>query len=134
MEKWSKANESLYHTSEISIQKPGCTEKEFVIEKENTENTFIHLYHVYGIDTKQSRRLLFTIEQKGMDLNKDPMFKWDEEYLYVMFDRIDNEDPKIRIYDGKVGVDPRGFLPKLIRYSILKKTVVFNLLVKRLRK
>lgn len=92
LEKWAKKNETLYHTCEISIQTPGCPEREFIIEKKNTDNTFIHLYHVYGIDAKQDRRLLFTIEQKGMNLDREPILKWDEQYLYVMFDGIDNED------------------------------------------
>ena len=118
LEKWSKKNETLYHTSEISIQTPGCAEREFAIEKKNTDDQFIYLYHVYGINNEQDRRLLFTIEQKGMNLDREPILKWDEEYLYVLFDGLDNEDMGIRIYDGKVGADPQGFLPKLVRYSL----------------
>jgi len=118
LEKWSKINETLYHTSEISILTPGCAEREFTIEKKNTDNQFIHLYHVYGMNNEQDRRLLFTIEQKGMNLDREPILKWDEQYLYVMFDGLDNEDMGIHIYDGKVGADPQGFLPKLIRYGL----------------
>ena len=118
LEKWSKKNETLYHTSEISIQTPGCAEREFAIEKKNTDDQFIHLYHVYGINSEQDRRLLFTIEQKGMNLDREPILKWDEQYLYVLFDGLDNEDVGIRIYDGKVGAEPQGFLPKLVRYSL----------------
>ena len=118
LEKWSKAHESLYHTSEISIQTPGCEEQEFAIEKENTDNKFIHFYHLYGTNDEQRKRLLFTIIQKGMDLDRAPILKWDEQYLYVMFDGIDNEDMGAHIYDGKVGADPQGFFPKLIRYSL----------------
>ena len=118
LDKWSKAHENLYHTSEISIHTPACAEREFTIEKKNTDDSFIHLYHVYGINNGQDKRLLFTIEQKGMNLDREPILKWDEQYLYVMFDGLDNEDERIRIYDGKVGADPQGFLPKLIRYSL----------------
>ena len=118
LEKWSKKNETLYHTSEISIQIPECAEQEFAIEKKDTENQFIHLYHVYGINNEQDRRLVFTIEQKGMNLDREPILKWDEQYLYVLFDGLDNEDVGIRIYDGKVGAEPQGFLPKLVRYSL----------------
>ena len=118
LEKWSKKNETLYHTSEISIQTPGCAEREFAIENKNTDDQFIHLYHVYGISNEQDRRLLFTIEQKGMNLDREPILKWDEQYLYVLFDGLDNEDVGIRIYDGKVGAEPQGFLPKLVRYSL----------------
>lgn len=118
LEKWAEKNETLYHTSEIKIQTPGCTEREFAIEKKNTDNTFIHLYHIYGLGSKEDRRLLFTIEQKGMNLDREPVLKWDEQYLYVMFDGMDNEDMGIYMYDGKVGADPQGFLPKLIRYRL----------------
>lgn len=117
LEKWSKSHESLYHTSEISIHTPACAEQEFAIEKENTDDPFIHLYHVYGMNNEQDKRLLFTIEQKGMNLDREPILKWDEQYLYVLFDGLDNEAKGIYIYDGKVYADPQGFLPKLIRYS-----------------
>ena len=118
LKKWYEKNESLYHRSEISIHPPACTERDFTIERENTNDQFIHLYHVYGINHQQDKRLLFTIKQKGMNLHREPILKWDEQYLYVIFDGIDNEDIKIRIYDGKVGADPQAFLPKLVRYSL----------------
>lgn len=123
LKKWSEKNETLYHRSEIRIQTPACTEREFIIEKKNTENQFIHLYHVYGINNEQEKRLLFTIEQKGMDLDREPILKWDDQYLYVMFDGLNNEDTGISIDDGKAAADPQGFLPKLVRYSLADGSV-----------
>lgn len=58
-----------------------------------------------------------------MDLNRAPKLIQSKEALYILFEGLDNEDLMERLYDGVVGADPQGFLPRLYRYDLKTKEV-----------
>lgn len=122
LERWTEKQESLAHICEVDVLYSNSGLESFYIEKEDTEE-FLHYYNIYGEDALGNAEKLFTLRQRGMTLDREPRLKWDEKYLYVLFDGLDNEDIYIRMYDDKVGADPQGFSPVLYRYDLETKAV-----------
>lgn len=115
---WAAANETVYHSCEFTVH-PGAVEglEGFYIYKDAAAEADRYRYHIMGVDGEGKSRELFWLEEYGMDLERAPGIRADEEYLYVLFDGLDNEAPAIRLYGNEVGADPQGFFPFLYRYQ-----------------
>lgn len=114
---FSETFETAYHTSEFNIVMKREQEPEGCFIYKEPAGQFRNNYHVMEITSDGAVRELFVLEETGMDLDRAPLLKQDKDCLYVLFDGMDNEDRTERIYQGAVGADPQGFLPRLFRYD-----------------
>lgn len=89
----------------------------FYLYRTETGAPHRYLYHVCGIGADGKKKELFGLEEYGMDPDRSPMLRADGEYVYVLFDGLDDENSGGRIYDGKVQADIQGFWPVLYRYD-----------------
>lgn len=109
-----------YHSSEVTVEypaAPGDGSDRFAIAPAPSPAAHIYPYSIFHVDEDGQERLLFTLREQGMALDHAPRLTWDEDYLYVIFDGLDNEDPVERVYGDRVGASPQKFLPHLFRYD-----------------
>ena len=117
LDRFSEKYETSYHTSEFEIVRKRDQKPESCFIYKEPAGQFRNNYHVMEITTDGSIRELFVLEETGMDLDRAPLLKMDDDCLYVLFDGMDNEDRTERVYQGAIGADPQGFLPRLFRYD-----------------
>lgn len=117
LDRWTENNASMAHQCEISTYYANEDVENYYITVENVDE-YVWDYHVYGIDAEGNSQKVFTLRENGMELDRNPKLIRRDNSLYILFEGLDNEDPVERIYDGKMGADVQGFLPRLYRYDI----------------
>lgn len=122
LDRWADTNESSDHKCEIDAYLTSEDAENYFVTVEKVEN-YVWNYHVYGIDAEGNSEEIFILRENGMQLDRNPKLIRRENTLYLLFEGLDNEDPVERIYDGKMGADPQGFLPYLYRYDIVQGTL-----------
>lgn len=122
LDKWADIHESLAHSCEISTYFGNESVENYYISVECVEE-FIWDYHLYGMDAEGNSAKILTLRENGMKLDRNPKVIQRDNYVYLLFEGLDNEDPVERIYSGKMGADPQGFLPYLYRYDIEEGTI-----------
>lgn len=117
---WGDLNKNVYHQSDITVITGMNDEIEgyFLYVEPGDDNNYYN-YRVGAVDENRKERILFTLQEHGMKLDRTPKLVETKQYLYILFDGLDNEDPGERVYNGKIYCDPQGFLPHLYRYEIV---------------
>ncbi len=106
-----------YHTCEIQVETSNYHPYVGYYVYEERVAEYESLFHVMGLVEDGTEQEIFRLRQEGMRLQRAPKVLEDEKYLYVLFEGMDNEDGKERIYGDAVGTDVQGFLPFLYRYD-----------------
>lgn len=122
LDEWENDNESPAHKCEIYTYLAGESVENYYITVEQIDE-YVWNYHVFGINAKGKSEKIFTLRENGMQLDRNPKLIRRGNLLYLLFEGLNNEDPVERIYDGKMGADPQGFLPYLYRYDIARGTL-----------
>lgn len=122
LDEWTDTNESLYHKCNLyAYMSNECAENYYITVEQIDE--FVWNYHLYGVDAEGNSHKIFTLQENGMQLDRNPKLIRRGNLLYLLFEGLDNEDPVERVYDGKMGADPQGFMPYLYRYDIEQGTL-----------
>lgn len=106
--------DSPYHTCQFEIIAESTEGEGYYIYREQTDE-HMWSYHIMGV-TKDEVKNIFTLREKGMDLDRAPKLIQGDEYMYILFEGLDNEDFEERCHGNFVSADVQGFLPFLYRY------------------
>lgn len=106
--------DSPYHTCQLEVEYEHPYVNYYIYEERVKEHEA--LFCVVGVEEDGTECEIFRLREKGMRLQRAPKVLWDEEYVYVVFEGLDNEDGIERLYGDIVGTDVQGFIPYLYRY------------------
>ena len=122
LDMWAEIVETDAHRCEIMpVYGESTGEAYYIYRKQVKGNSYLWNYHVACVDEQGNSDDILVLQEHGMDLDRAPKLIQSENFLYIIFEGLDNEDGMERLYYGIIGADPQGFLPRLYRYDLKTK-------------